>query len=74
MPKTEFKLKKTKKQRKFIKDKAIVNFLLEHMKPVKIDFSKIKIPSFNSFLQKEEKEAISPNESNKQKIFKDNPQ
>ena len=59
MPKTEFKLKKTKKQRKFIKDKAIVNFLLEHMKPVKIDFSKIKIPSFNSFLEKEEKEAIS---------------
>ena len=41
MPKTEFKLKKTKKQRKFIKDKAIVNFLLEHMKPAKIDFSKI---------------------------------
>ena len=74
MPKTEFKLKKTKKQRKFIKDKAIVNFLLEHMKPVKIDFSKIKIPSFNSFLEKEEKEAISPNESNEQKIFKDNPQ
>ena len=74
MPKTEFKLKKTKKQRKFIKDKAIVNFLLEHMEPVKIDFSKIKIPSFNSFLEKEEKEAISPNESNEQKIFKDNPQ
>ena len=74
MPKTEFKLKKTKKQRKFIKDKAIVNFLLEHMKPAKIDFSKIKIPSFNSFLEKEEKEAISPNESNEQKIFKDNPQ
>ena len=74
MPKTEFKLKKTKKQRKFIKDKAIVNFLLEHMKPAKIDFSKIKIPSFISFLEKEEKEAISTNESNKQKIFKDNPQ
>ena len=55
MPKTEFKLKKTKKQRKFIKDKAIVNFLLEHMKPVKIDFSKIKIPSFNSFLEKRRK-------------------
>ena len=74
MPKTEFKLKKTKKQRKFIKDKAIVNFLLEHMKPAKIDFSKIKIPSFISFLEKEEKEAILTNESNKQKIFKDNPQ
>ena len=74
MPKTEFKLKKTKKQRKFIKDKAIVNFLLEHMKPAKIDFSKIKIPSFISFLEKEEKEAILPNESNEQKIFKDNPQ
>ena len=73
MPKTEFKLKKTKKQRKFIKDKAIVNFLLEHMKPAKIDFSKIKIPSFISFLEKEGKETISTNESNEQKIFKDNP-
>ena len=44
MPKAEFKLKKSKRKRKFIKDKAVINFLLEHMKPVKIDFSKIKNP------------------------------
>ena len=41
--------KKAKSQRKLVKDKAIVDFLLEHMKPVKINFSKIKIPSFLNF-------------------------
>ena len=35
MVKTEFKLKKAKKTRKLLKDKATVNFLFEHMKPVK---------------------------------------
>ena len=55
MPKAEFKLKKSKRKRKFIKDKAVINFLLEHMKPVKIDFSKIKIPSYLNFLENEEK-------------------
>ena len=49
MVKTEIKMKKAKRRRKFIKDKAIINFLLEHMKPIKIDFSKIKIPSFLEF-------------------------
>ena len=73
MPKTEIKLKKSKRARKFIKDKAIVDFLLEHMKPVKIDFSKIKIPTFIDFLENEEKNAIFSNESNEQKIFKDIP-
>ena len=41
--------KKAKSQRKLVKDKAIVDFLLEHMKPVKINFSKIKIHSFLNF-------------------------
>ena len=49
MVKTEIKTKKAKRRRKFVKDKAIVNFLLEHLKPIKIDFSKIKIPSFLEF-------------------------
>ena len=31
---------------KYIEDEAIVNFLLQHLEPKKIDFSKIKIPSF----------------------------
>ena len=70
MPKTEIKLKKSKRARKFIKDKAIVDFLLEHMKPVEIDFSSIKIPFFKYFLENEEKESIFPNESNESKIFK----
>ena len=58
MVKAEFKLKKAKRTRKFVKDKAIVNFLLEHMKPAKINFSKIKIPSFLNFLENEEKRPI----------------
>ena len=69
MPKAEFKLKKQKRKRKFIKDKAVINFLLEHMKPVKIDFSKIKIPSYLNFLENEEKKQISSNESNEKKNF-----
>ena len=46
----------------YIKDRAIIKFILEHSKKPKIDFSKIKIPSFmditkNDFLenQKENK-------------------
>ena len=58
MAKTELKLKKAKRARKFVKDKAVVNFLLEHMKPAKINFSKIKIPSFINFLENEEKSSI----------------
>ena len=49
MVKTEFKQKKSKRARKFIKDKAIVNFLLEHMQPTEIDFSKFKIPSYMNY-------------------------
>ena len=45
MAKTELKLKKAKRARKFVKDKAVVNFLLEHMKPAKI-ISRPKKPSF----------------------------
>ena len=73
MPKAEFKKKITKRKRKFLKDKAIVDFLLEHMKPVKIDFSKIKFLTFINFLENEEKESNLQNESNDQKIIKDIP-
>ena len=31
---------------KYIKDKAIINFILQHSEEEKIDYSKIKIPSF----------------------------
>ena len=73
MAKTKSIVKRTERKRKFIKDKAIINFLLEHMKPVKIDFSKIKIPTFIDFLENGEKNSIFPNASNEQKIFKDIP-
>ena len=58
---TEFKQNKSKKGKKFIKDKAIVNFLLAHMRPVKIDFSKIKIPSYMNLSENEEKNSITSN-------------
>ena len=35
------KPKQPKRRVKYIKDKAIKNFLLQHMKPVKLDFSKL---------------------------------
>ena len=53
--------KKAKRPIKLVKDKAIVNFLLEHMKPVKINFSKIKIPSFLNFIENEKKDSINSN-------------
>ena len=64
MAKTKLIVKRTERKRKFIKDKAIINFLLEHMKPVKIDFSKIRFPSFSYFQEKEEK-----NNSDLNKLF-----
>ena len=56
------KFKRSKRARKFVKDKAIVNFLLEHMKPAKINFSKFKIPSFIDFLKNEEKDSSNSKE------------
>ena len=53
--------KKAIRPRKLVKDKAIVNFLLEHMKPAKINFSKIKIPSFLNFIENEKKDSINSN-------------
>ena len=64
MAKTELKLKKAKRTRKFVKDKAVVNFLLEHMKPAKINFSKIRVPSFINFLENEEKSSPDSSDCN----------
>jgi len=61
MSKPSNKNKGKKRIKKFIKDKAIVDFLLEHMKPSKIDFSKIKIPSFLDYLESEGKKCNSNN-------------
>ena len=60
--------KKAKRPRKLVKDKAIVNFLLEHMKPVKINFSKIKIPSFLNFIENEKNDSINSNISQEENI------
>ena len=50
------KLKKKfkKKTNKYIKDKAIVDFILQHSEKENIDFSKIKIPSFSGCTSNEE--------------------
>ena len=61
MAKPAIKNKRKKRAVKFIKDKAIINFLLEHMKPCKIDFSKVKIPSFFNILESEGKKNNSNN-------------
>ena len=37
---------KLHRKKKYIKDKAIINFILQHERKVSIDFSKIKIPPF----------------------------
>ena len=57
MVKREIKKSRGKRTRKIIKDKATVNFLLEHLRPSKIDFSKIKIPSFLSFSDEEKEKS-----------------
>ena len=56
MVKTEIKTKKIKRRTKLIKDKAIVNFLLDHMKPAKIKFPKLRIPSYLNLENKENNE------------------
>ena len=68
MVKPEFKFKKSKKTRKIVKDKAIVDFLLEHLKPAKINFSKIRIPSFINFAENEEKYSINSTIFQDQKV------
>ena len=35
-----------KRKVKKVIDPAIINFLLEHLKPSKVDFSKIKFPAY----------------------------
>ena len=43
-------------KRKYIKDNALVNFILQHSKKEKIDFSKLKIPSFSECLKSEKED------------------
>ena len=55
MAKRKKKIKIIKK-RKYIKDKAIINFILQHSKQELIDFSKLKIPLFLESLKHEEED------------------
>ena len=72
MVKTEIKKKKIKRRTKLIKDKAIVNFLLDHMKPAKIKFPKLRIPSYLNLENKESNEVeTNPKDDNQNfdKVF-----
>ena len=64
---------KSKRERKLIRDKAIVNFLLAHIRTAKIDFSKIKIPSFMNFSENEEKSSINLNSLQIQQEINESP-
>ena len=72
MVKSEIKTKKIKRQTKLIKDKAIVNFLLDHMKPAKIKFPKLRIPSYLNLENEENKEVVTnpkDDNQNSDKVF-----
>jgi hypothetical protein len=72
MVKTGIKTKKIKRRTKLIKDKAIVNFLLDHMKPAKIKFPKLRIPSYLNLENKENNEVeTNPKDDNQNfdKVF-----
>ena len=73
MVKAHLKVTKAKRARKLVKDKAIVNFLLEHMKPAKINFSKIKIPSFLNLLENEGKKITNSNDFPNTKVLDEKP-
>ena len=68
MAKAEIKSKKKKRKAKYIKDKAIVNFLLDHMKPAKIKFPKLRIPSYLN-LENKENDEVETNSKNENQNF-----
>ena len=49
--------KMSRKGRKFIKDKALVKFILQHLVKEEIDLSKMKISSFVDFLKDDEEDS-----------------
>ena len=64
---------KRNRKGKIIKDKTIINFILQHSKKEVIDFSKIKIPSFLDCLNEEEEHSNKlikkyPNKKNKEEL------
>ena len=53
-----------KSKAKYIEDKCVANFILQHLRKEKIDFSKIKIPSFLDVMNNEEEESKSNKNNN----------
>ena len=49
--------KMSRKGRKFIKDKALAKFILQHSVREEIDLSKLKIPSFADVLKADEEDS-----------------
>ena len=45
------------KRRKYIKDKAIFKFILQHLVREEIDLSKVSIPSFSEVLKSDEEDS-----------------
>ena len=70
MVKTEIKSKKTKRATKLIKDKAIVGFLLAHMKPAKIKFPKLRMPSYLNLDAQENNEVETNSKEDNQNLDK----
>ena len=59
--------KNKNKKSYFLKDRALIKFILSHSKKLTIDFSKLKIPSFSDFLENNQ-EFIYVNKKNITKI------
>ena len=70
MVKTGIKSKKTKRATKLIKDKAIVDFLLAHMKPAKIKFPKLRMPSYLNLDNQENSEVETNSKEDNQNLDK----
>lgn len=62
---------KKKPKAKYIKDKCVANFILQHLEEQLIDFSKIKIPPFLDFLNNGEDESKSIKNDNLNKKAED---
>ena len=58
MSKKNLRRNKGKVKRNYIKDKAVVEFILQHSQKERIDFSKIKIPSFLDISADEERPTV----------------
>ena len=54
---TKRRAKKILKRRKYIKDKGVFKFILQHLVKEEIDLSNVPIPSFSDVLKSDEEES-----------------